>query len=181
MSALHFQVVSFRKSSFPKHEHRAAFTAIELLFVLIIISIVGLMAAPRFANSLAEQRVDAAARRMAADIALAQRRAKFSSTSQAIAFDVTGNSYVLTGVADPDHPANPYTVALTDEPYESVIVSADFGGDAEIIFDGYGIPDTAGTLVVRAGSHYKTLTLNVLTGRVTITDAGSPDPPMLPK
>ena len=108
-------MASFRNSSFHMHEHRAAFTAIELLFVLIIISIVGLMAAPRFANSLAEQHVDAAARRMAADIALAQRRAKFSSTSQAIAFDVTGNSYALTGVADPDHPADPYTIRLTDE------------------------------------------------------------------
>lgn len=175
-------MASFLENLFHQRQLRAAFTVIELLLVMIIVSIVGLMVAPRFANSLSEQHVDAAARRMAADLALAQRRAKFTSTSQIITFDVAGDRYALAGVADPDHPSRSYAVNLDTDPYQSVIVSADFGGTAAVTFNGYGIPDSAGTLVVRAGGHHKTLTLNALTGDVTISDGdgGSTNQQMLP-
>jgi prepilin-type N-terminal cleavage/methylation domain-containing protein len=160
---------------------RRAFTVIELIFVLIIISITAMLAAPRYANFLAEQRVIATANRIAMDVAMAQRRAKFSSTTQTITFTASEHTYSLAGVQDPDHPANPYVVSLTAEPFLAEIVSVDFGGAAKIVFDAYGVPDTNGTMSIRSGNRQKKLTLDGQTGRVTISDDVITGPPQIPE
>jgi len=48
-----------------------------------------------------------------------------------------------------------------------MIQSADFDGDAEIIFDAYGNPDSGGTLVIGAGERQITLSVDAETGRVS--------------
>ncbi len=159
--------------------HRA-FSLIELVLVLIIISITALLAAPRYANILAEQRATSAANRIAMDLAMAQRRAKFSSTTQSFDFNLLGDFYSIGGMQDPDHPANPYVILLADEPYLAEFVSVDFGGDAKLIFDGYGVPDTAGSVVIRSGTREKEILLKAQTGRVVVLDY-SPGPPQLPE
>lgn len=159
---------------------RRAFTFVELLIVLVIVGMLAGIAAPRYANFLAREHVEAAAHRIATDIALAQRRAKFSSTSMTLTFDPASECYTLIGVQHPDHPSQPYTVDLNGDPYRSLIESADFGGDAELIFDGYGIPDSTGTIVVKSGTWQRTIKVDALTGAVTISEGGTPNPPQLP-
>lgn len=78
---------------------------------------------------------------------------------------------------DPDHPDQPYQVAVATEPYSATVVSADFGGDTEVIFDGYGVPDSDGTIVIQVGSYQRTLTVNAQTGRVSVSDGSGGDPP----
>lgn len=158
-----------------------AFTVIELIFVLIIISIMAMLSVPRYANFLAEQRASAAANRIAIDLAMAQRRAKFSSTTQTFKLDLNNNDYSLIDMQDPDHPTNPYVVTLSDEPYLAEIVSLDLGGATKIVFDGYGVPDTDGTITIRSGNRQKKITLDGQTGRVTITDDVIPNPPQIPE
>ena len=144
------------------------FSLVEVAFVVVIIGILAAIAAPRFSNSITLQRVDAAARRVQVDLSLARRSAKVSTTSQTVSFDVATNSYRLVGMTDPDRSATEYKVSLFQEPYSTTIVSADFGGDAEIIFDGWGAPDSGGSVVVQAGSHQKTINVDPDTGQASV-------------
>jgi len=141
---------------------------IELVLVICIISILASVAIPRFASSMVRHRADAAAQRIVADLNFAQRRARLASTSVSVIFDATNETYRLVGVSDPDHPGSEYTIRLFETPYEVGIVSADFNGDATVIFDGYGVPDSGGTVVVAAGTEQRTINLAAASGRVTL-------------
>ena len=144
------------------------FSLAEVACVLVIIGILSAIAVPRFSNSIALQHVDAAARRVRADLSLARRHAKIATTSQTVSFDSAMNSYRLVGMADPDHPAAEYKVELSEEPYNATIVSANFDGDEEIIFDGWGVPDSGGSVIVQVGSHQKTIDVDPDTGQASV-------------
>ena len=147
-----------------------AFTYLELILVIAILGIVAGIAVPRFGNFVAHRHIDAAATRIATDLAFARQRAKFSGTQHKVMFQIPQNRYQFTEMDDPDHPGRPYVVPLAEEPYNATIISADFGGDVEVVFDGYGVPDSGGTLVLAVGYYRKTLTLDAQTGRVTVSD-----------
>jgi type II secretory pathway pseudopilin PulG len=145
-----------------------AFSLIEAVIVLLIIGIISAIAAPRYANALARQRVDAAARRIVADLSVAQRQAKSTTTSQTVDFDVLDDFYELVGMKHLDHASRTYKVVLSQEPYRAAIVSAALGGNTDIAFDGYGVPDSGGTVVIQAGQYQRTITVDADTGRATV-------------
>lgn len=144
-----------------------AFSLTELAVVLVITGILAGIALPRYADAVATRRLDAAARRLVVDLSLARSRAKTSSTSQTVAFDVSADKYELVGMDHPDRAGQPYRVQLSDEPYQAKIVSVQFGGDAEIVFDGFGMPDTKGTIVIQVGGYQKTVIVDPLTGQAS--------------
>lgn len=146
------------------------FTLIELMTVLVIIVIFAAIAVPRYGASLARYRADAAARRIAADLAYARSAARSASAPRTVNFNVPSSRYGIAGVIAAGRRPGAYDISLGDEPYRATIASADFGGDASVIFSGYGVPDSGGTVVVRIGSTAKTVTLSDATGVVTITD-----------
>jgi type II secretory pathway pseudopilin PulG len=133
-----------------------------------IIAIVAGIAMPRFSGALARQHVDAAARRVMVDLALAKRQAKTSGSSQTVRFDAGSGWYELVGMPHPDHPAADYRVYLTEEPYGATPVSADFGGDNEIVFDVWGMPDSGGSMVIRVGNHFRTVSVDPDTGKASV-------------
>lgn len=143
----------------------AGFTLVELVIVVMLLGIMTAVAVPRYADVLSKHRVDAAARRIEADLEMARRRARTTSTSQSVQFDAGAGRYVLPGVPSRDHPGTDYEVELARPPYSASIVSADFGGDAELRFNGYGLPDTAAAIVVRSGKHERTIVVDPNTGR----------------
>ena len=147
-----------------------AFTIVEAVIVVFIIGVISAIALPRYAGLVAQQRAEAAARRIVADLAYAQRRARLTSTTQAVDFYVGDHSYyTLVGIADPDHPGQPYMVDLKKEPYSAVIYSVTLGADSEIVFDGYDRADSGGTVVIRVGAYQKTITVDPDTGRATVS------------
>ena len=83
-------------------------------------------------------------------------------------FDSASEAYTLPGVQDLDHAALDYTVRLQDPPYEALMVSADFGGDEVLVFDGYGLPDSGGTVVVQSGQYQKTVSVDPTTGKASV-------------
>jgi prepilin-type N-terminal cleavage/methylation domain-containing protein len=147
------------------------FTLVELVMVIGIVALLASVVVPRFTNSLVRQRADAAARRVMFDLGLAQRAAQQSSSGQRVVFDAAASSYRLVGLADQDRPSGEYVVRLGELPYEATIVSANFGGDATLVFDGYGTPDSSGSVVVRVGNELRSVVLAADSGQVSITEA----------
>lgn len=138
---------------------------LEVVCVIMIIATLAAVAVPRFGNTLARQRVDAAARRIVADLALAQRHARTTNASQTVRFTPATHAYTLIGMPHPDHPSSPYRVLLSEEPYRASIDSAEFGADLYIIFDVFGVPDSGGWVVISVGDHTRTVTVDARTGR----------------
>ncbi len=151
------------------HQLRSsAFSLFELVLVLAIISIMAGIAAPRYARSLARYRADMAARRIAADITLAQARARNTSGSQTITFDTAAKQYSIIGMANPDNRSQSYVVNLADEPYLASLGTVNFNGSSTLTFNGYGDPASSGSITVSTGDTTKTITVSGDTGSVVI-------------
>ena len=146
------------------------FSLFELVIVMVIVAIMAAIATPRYGQAIARYRTAAAARKVAADLTLARKRARVSSTSQVVNFDVANNGYQLPGVADMKTSASDYSVILSSAPYHARIVSADFDGDGDVTFDGYGVPDSGGTVVVAVGNYSKTIVLDADSGKAEVQE-----------
>lgn len=146
---------------------RRGFTMVELVIVTMIIGILSAVAAPRFADSLARYRAEAAARQLRSDLAETQLRAKTTSASQVIQFDAVAESYTLPGVPHIDHPGQDYQVDLVSR-FQTAIVSVDCGGDAELGFDGYGVPDSGAEITVQCGAYQRTVIVAAETGQASV-------------
>ncbi len=140
------------------------FTLLDLMMAIAIIAIVASIATPRYANALTRYRADAAARRVAADFQLARQTAKSTSSSRTVTFDAANHSYVIPNVREFDTAGTMYRVQLQDPPYQAQIVSVDLGGDWQIIFDGFGIPDSGGLVIVQSGDYQYTVVVDPETG-----------------
>ena len=146
-------------------------TLIDAVISLLIISILAGIAVPQYANALAGHRLEAAATRIVADLSLARREAQMTGTEQTVEFQPGDGHYHLMGLRHLDRAGEKYMVSLSQEPYRTTIVSAEFGGDAEIVFDGYGVPDTGGTITIQAGARKKTINIDSATAQVDVQDS----------
>ncbi|MCH8823953.1 MAG: prepilin-type N-terminal cleavage/methylation domain-containing protein [Planctomycetes bacterium] len=148
--------------------HYRSFTLIDLIMALVVMVIIAAIAAPRYYNSLSRYRVEAAARRVAADFALTQRMARNTSASKTILFDSANNRYQISTLTDLDNSGDPYIVNLQDPPYQAELGLIDLGGDWKVIFDGFGIPDSGGFVDVQLGDVRYKVILNAETGATSI-------------
>lgn len=152
---------------------RPAFTVAEAAVVSAIIAILGAIVLPRYGAFIASRQTESAARRVLSDLIYAQRQARITSTTQRVVFDVVHGTYQLLDMSDPNRKNQVYTVDLTQDPYRANIYSAAFGGDSTVIFDGYGVPDTVGTLTVKVGKYRQTISVEGGLSRPRITSAVS--------
>ncbi len=154
------------------HDHnnndRRAFSLLELVLIIAIIAIVAAIAAPRYGNSLARYHAEVTARRVVADLGLAQAMARTTTSAVTVTFEVVNNRYELVGVVDADDPADNASLTLSDPPYYAQLDLALFGGDGVVIFDGYGMPDSGGSVDITAGGVTKTIQLDPDTGKAVV-------------
>ena len=148
--------------------HRRGLSLFELGMTLAIMGVIAAIAMPRYAGAISRYRVDLAARRIAADLAMAQNRARVTGSTRTVTFTPKTATYVLASVADFKTVGSDYTVKLSESPYQAAINSVDLGSDGVIVFNGYGYPDSGGSIVVSSGSNQKTVAVNATTGGVTI-------------
>ena len=141
---------------------------IPFVLVLAILGIVSAIAVPRFANSLARYRVGAAAHRIKIDLEYAQARALQSSASLIVSFHPGTEEYEISGVNALDNASQPYSVRLADGPYHADLVSTSFGGDDQVVFDGFGKPDTGGTALLKVGAVETQVVLDADTGKASV-------------
>ncbi|GAB4187605.1 MAG: hypothetical protein Kow00105_02270 [Phycisphaeraceae bacterium] len=144
-----------------------AFSLIELVLVMTIISVLAAIAVPRYANALSRYRADAAARRAIADLDYARRYAMNASQSVEVQINSSQDSIQIVGVQSLDDPAKPWLTDLSAEPYHADIVISSFPM-GKVTFDGYGIPDTAGGFQVSSGQEARWIMLDKDTGKATI-------------
>ena len=145
-----------------RKSRRAGFTLIELVLVIVIIGVVSAIALPRFSQATARQQLDAAADRLVSDLELAQARARSSSQTVTVSFNRGAESYTVSGGG-----GDSFTVELDESPYNSLIGTASFNGSTTLYFNGYGIPNSSGKVVVKSSSNVKITVLLSESGEVT--------------
>ena len=163
----------------------AGFTLVEMVIVVLVIGMMAGAAAPRFLDTLANNRVEAAAKRIAVDLNYARAHAisKGSSTDEQIHFFTATEKYELAGLPDPDHPGASYWVDFSTAGYPVDLVSVTFTNDQSVTtnqtlqYNLYGRPRsgsgtisalTTGQIVVSSGSHQRTVVINAVTGKASV-------------
>ncbi len=156
--------VSFR--SYPNRT--AGVTLVDVVITVTIMAILSAVAGPRFSRTLQRLRVESAAERLVADLALARQRAVAGSTSQSVEFIAGTDQYRLVGMDDLDHGGGDYTVDLEKSPYLATVISANFGGDGVVNFDNYGQADSDGLVVLDVAGQQLRVVVDGDTGKAVI-------------
>jgi len=133
-----------------------AFTLVELIVVMVLLGIIGALAAGPTLNYVRTIRTRGAAGRIAADLRYAQRWAMSTRNQTWVAFNVAGNAYQLY-VENPANPgrlgrialAGPLdnatgSIAIGDPPFSGVALSTvGVNATSEVQFDSLGMPHDA--------------------------------------
>lgn len=141
---------------------RRGFTMIELVIVIVIVATVAAIAVPRFTQATRRQQLEAAAERVAADLELARTRSRASSQSVSVLFEKAKEQYTVSGGG-----GDPFTVDIDETPYDAEIVNASFNGENAVRFNGYGLPDSSGWVVLSQSGNEKIKLYLSETGEVT--------------
>lgn len=154
-----------------------AFTLVEVLVVVVIMGIAGAVVVPSLMRT-STFGVQAAGRMAISDIIIAQNAAIAAQANRSIIFEPAQNRYRLvdnTGTTlqakwRAGGTATNYIIDFdTDTRFAGVTIqNANFGGDATLVFDALGSPDSGGTFDLVAPDAGYRVTVTPFTGRVTI-------------
>lgn len=164
---------------------RGGFTLVEVLVVVAILGIAAGIVVPQMINS-GSLTIQGAARRVVADLLIAQNEAIAHGTTCRVVVDPENNRYELTkevgGSYEPlDLPwlqggAGDVVDFDTNGRFKGVqIESADFDDAKKMHFDEFGVPVdangksiTGGAIVLSSGTQRYRINITAFTGRVTV-------------
>jgi prepilin-type N-terminal cleavage/methylation domain-containing protein len=150
------------------NRHAKAFTLLELVVVISIITILAAMAVPRFAASLNVQRAAAAAERVAQDLQYAQQYARQHATPVTIRFEPAANRYTLDGVPDLNHPASPFITDLNAPPLAADLRGVTLTTGTTLTYNGFGLASGKGSIAVACGRVQRTVIVAPPDGQATV-------------
>ncbi|MDB5385549.1 MAG: hypothetical protein JWM11_1195 [Planctomycetaceae bacterium] len=141
----------------------------ETLIAVGLMAVLSAVALPRWATAMQTQRLSQATSRIVADLSRAQDAAYNTSSAKVVTFTVGSSQYTISGIAALDHRSGSYVITLSDDPYQCRLVSV-WGqtGTQTITFDGYGLPDKGGSIIVASGPLQKTIILDAGTGAAVV-------------
>ncbi len=143
---------------------RHAFTLVELIVVLVIISAVAGLALPAYGSALARYRLDAAAFALSRELDRATSHARATSTTVSIRFDTATHVVEFNGLPDRRTNATSFTLDLRESPREARIVSADFASTQTYQISGFGIPSSEGGVTLTNGGMQRSIKVDAATG-----------------
>lgn len=158
-----------------------AFTLLELIIVVVIISIAALLAVPMI-TSAADSQIRSASNIISADLEYAKSMSVSRQQYYSVVFDVASNSYEIrdeTGsvIEHPVKVGTDFVMYLSSESRlsEVRIKSVSFDSTSTITFDYLGSPFNgsgsslnSGSIVLEAGNFEMTITVQPVTGFLTI-------------
>jgi prepilin-type N-terminal cleavage/methylation domain-containing protein len=158
-----------------------AFTLVELMIVMVILSIAALLAVPMI-TSAADSQIRSACNMIAADLEYAKSMSISRQQDYSVVFDVASDSYEIrdesgTVISHPVKVGTDFVVALPSESRLSKvrITSVSFDSTSTITFDYLGSPFNgsgsslnSGSVVLEAGNFEMTITVQPVTGFLTI-------------
>lgn len=154
---------------------RRGFTVIEILIVLVIITIAALTAVPMMSSASSIQ-IRSASSMIAADLEYAKSMAISRGRNYSVMFDQNADSYWIEdmdGVIP--HPVKKGFNYLVDFRGDSRlnrvdITGASFSGGSPpaVTFNSMGSPDSGGTVTLEAGGTTVTITVEPITGYISI-------------
>lgn len=143
---------------------RTGMALFELVVVVLIIAVVGAIAAPRAVNLIRHQRLDGASRRIMADLALTRTLAIRDQASRTLTLSTLDQSYSLP----PQVTAGAERVVrFNASPYQGVSIQSISYSPAEIVFSRLGLPQAGGTILLGDGVEQVLITISPTTGRAT--------------
>lgn len=153
-----------------------AFTLIELIVVVVLMSITAAVAIPRFASASTRYRVDAAVQQLIADFNVTAATANLASDSRTILFEADDETYTLVGQPSKADPASDEVVDLSREPFGVNLLQVSFGFDDELDISGHGLLLESGQLTVAAGRHARRIVVTQGSTAVTVQDLTLAEP-----
>ena len=154
---------------------RTGITLADVVIATLILGILAASAGPRYLSALQRFRLEAAARRIAADLELARRHARQTGEPQAVKFDAAADTYSLVDYPDPARPKQNYSVDLATTSYPAQLMDVSVDGADTVIFDRYGRPwPPAGVPLVDAyidvevAARIQRIRLNPLSGKADL-------------
>ena len=140
---------------------RDGFSFTEIAIVILILAILSAVAVPRFQESLSRASLDAACKRLAADLEFARSNAIAKSATTTVEFRIAPiNVYEMPDVADRSNPSQSYLIELHQQPYRCQIASANFDGKPNVSFNGFGNPDFAGSIELVIGKFTRVVSVS---------------------
>lgn len=159
----------------PTQSRSGAFTLLELMMALLLISFVAGICVPAYFNR-ASVTLENAAQLLAQDMRSAQNRAAYLGEPIEVIFDPVRHGYRVwrTGGARGDDAGSYVRLYTKDAVFEGVeLVSVDFGGDTTLTFDRSGHPTEPGSVTLAYGTEVRTLHLEAPSGRLYLPDSSA--------
>ncbi|MBL9120343.1 MAG: prepilin-type N-terminal cleavage/methylation domain-containing protein [Phycisphaerae bacterium] len=137
---------------------RRGATLLELIITIAVIGIIAAIAAPRFARAQDGASLDAAARRLVAELGAIRQRAMISRTAAVVTLSVDGGKVRVGGIDTTGLSCAGGGFDLGVSPYGAAVVKTNFAGEMFTI-DAYGALAAEGTIAIARGDATRTITI----------------------